>query len=324
MPKAMDPIQRLIQWFKKLERRVKRLETAARLQNSSVDDGALYILSPEGLIVGEPGSSSGSARVYGTLSVDGLLRMLGDLRVQGGGKVVIEGATPITLEVDGGDAIIRIGGATLTASSDLGATLESNDNRVSVNAAGAQVGNDEAGMTVLGELTFLELPTVERSAITKWIGQTVAGNLAYVSGATGGPIGSGDFRWPFPLTSVTREYGPGYEEYEDGVHKGIDFGIAGGTPIPAPADGTVIAKAYEEERGNYLIISHGTHGGYELTTRYYHLQTPSSLGVGDTVTKGQTVGLVGTTGLSTGNHLHYETRRNGEHMNPRSFMDIYG
>lgn len=316
----------------RLMERVDRLENQAPGGATSVSEGSTEFIGEESLKVIGSQVVSGLLQVIGRLTVsglgilkvDGLIDLLGNLKVRDGGYVLVDGDAPIILRVVGNRAEIAIGGARLTAVGDLGATLESSGNRITVNAAGAQVGNDEAGMTVLGGLTFLELPTVERSAIAGWIGQTIAGNLAFVSAASGGPIGSGQFAWPFSLSLVSREYGPGYEEYEDGVHKGIDFAVAGGTPIPAPADGTVIAKAYEEERGNYLIISHGTQDGYELTTRYYHLQSPSPLGVGDTVVKGETVGLVGTTGLSTGNHLHYETRRNGEHMNPRSFMSIYG
>lgn len=127
------------------------------------------------------------------------------------------------------------------------------------------------------------------------------------------------FNWPFSLSNVTKEYGPD-PMYQDGMHKGIDFGIAGGTPIVAPGSGTVSTKSYDGERGNYIIIDHGD----GLTTWYYHLQAPSPLSVGSQVTKGSTVvGYVGTTGLSTGNHLHWETRVDGNHMNPRNFMDQY-
>lgn len=137
---------------------------------------------------------------------------------------------------------------------------------------------------------------------------------------TAAQSGGGErFNWPFSLGDVTKEYGPD-PMYQDGMHKGIDFGIAGGTPIIAPGTGTVTTKSYDGERGNYIIIDHGD----GLTTWYYHLQAPSPLSVGSSVTKGSTVvGYVGTTGLSTGNHLHWETRVNGNHMNPRNFMDQY-
>lgn len=137
--------------------------------------------------------------------------------------------------------------------------------------------------------------------------------------AAPGPGGSERFHWPFSLGTVTQEYGPN-SAYFDGMHKGMDFGIAGGTSIIAPGSGTVTLKTYDGERGNYVIIDHGD----GLTTRYYHLQSPSPLSVGDSVTKGVTnIGPVGNTGFSDGNHLHWETRVDGNHMNPRNFMDLY-
>lgn len=81
--KSIDPLQRLIDWLKRLERRIKALETAPRLQNSSIDAGALWVLSGEGLIVGQPGGGAGSARVYGLLLVDGELRITGQLNMAG-------------------------------------------------------------------------------------------------------------------------------------------------------------------------------------------------------------------------------------------------
>lgn len=143
-------------------------------------------------------------------------------------------------------------------------------------------------------------------------------NVDWVA-ANGGGGGGERFNWPFSLGTVSQEYGPN-GAYDDGMHKGIDFAVSGGTPIVAPGSGTVTTKTYDSERGNYIIIDHG--GG--LSTWYYHLQAPSPLSVGWTVTKGDTVvGYVGTTGFSTGNHLHWETRVNGNHMNPRDFMAQY-
>lgn len=142
-------------------------------------------------------------------------------------------------------------------------------------------------------------------------------NVDWVAAPGGG--GGERFNWPFSLGNVTKEYGPD-SMYQDGMHKGIDFGISGGTPIIAPGTGTVSTKSYDGERGNYIIIDHGD----GFSTWYYHLQSPSPLSVGSAVTKGSTVvGYVGTTGLSTGNHLHWETRVNGNHMNPRDFMAQY-
>lgn len=142
-------------------------------------------------------------------------------------------------------------------------------------------------------------------------------NIDWVAASGGG--GGERFHWPFSLSSVSQEYGPN-SAYSDGMHKGIDFSQGGGTPIVAPGSGTVATKSYDSERGNYIIIDHGD----GLRTWYYHLNAPSPLNVGNAVTKGSTVvGYVGTTGFSTGNHLHWETRVDGNHMNPRDFMAQY-
>lgn len=97
------------------------------------------------------------------------------------------------------------------------------------------------------------------------------------------------------------------------LHAGTDFGARSGSPIFAVADGTVISASYSGGYGNRIILDHG--GG--LTTVYAHC---SSLAVraGQTVRQGQRIGAVGSTGLSTGPHLHFEMRINGRPVNPMS------
>lgn len=154
----------------------------------------------------------------------------------------------------------------------------------------------------------------------------VIGDAQFDEVRQGGGGGPAQFVWPYPLEYTTDEYGP-RPGIGDGFHKGLDFAggpASAGNPIPATADGTVIGKGYQEERGNYIMLDHGMRDGNNLQTWYYHLQSPSPLSVGDSVTQGQTIGLVGNTGLSLGAHLHYETRINGDHLNPRAFMDLYG
>ena len=104
-------------------------------------------------------------------------------------------------------------------------------------------------------------------------------------------------------------------------HTGVDFPAPANTPIRASASGTVIyvrtGAGYGRNwgYGNYLIVDHG--GGF--STLYAHC--PSiPVSVGDTVTKGQTIAYVGTTGWSTGYHLHFEIRRNGAHTNPLNYL----
>lgn len=104
-------------------------------------------------------------------------------------------------------------------------------------------------------------------------------------------------------------------------HTGVDFPAPANTPIRASASGTVIyvrtGAGYGRAwgYGNYLIVDHG--GGF--STLYAHC-TSVAVSVGDTVTKGQTIAYVGTTGWSTGYHLHFEIRRNGAHTNPLNYL----
>lgn len=97
------------------------------------------------------------------------------------------------------------------------------------------------------------------------------------------------------------------------AHKGVDFRASTGTPIPAAGAGRVVARGYNRGHGNYIKIRHN--GSYE--TLYAHMSRfVKNVKVGTTVRQGQTVGYVGSTGLSTGPHLHYEIIKNGKHVNP--------
>lgn len=136
-----------------------------------------------------------------------------------------------------------------------------------------------------------------------------------VDPGTGGGS-SGGYRWPFPTSTVTSEYGP-----RDGrMHEGIDFGVPEGTPIPASNAGTVTGNGYGSGTGYYVDI---THPG-NIKTRYFHMVAQSDVAIGTVVSKSQVIGFVGNTGNSFGAHLHWETIVNGSHWNPRDFMAVYG
>lgn len=123
-----------------------------------------------------------------------------------------------------------------------------------------------------------------------------------------------------PLTSYKRisdEYG--YRIHPTlGVkkfHNGVDFAAASGTPILAAYGGTVVGAAYNSSMGNYVMINHGD----GLYTIYMHA---SALYVsqGQTVKKGDQIAAVGSTGRSTGPHLHFSVRVNGEYVNPWNYL----
>lgn len=101
-------------------------------------------------------------------------------------------------------------------------------------------------------------------------------------------------------------------------HDGIDIPAAEGTPILAAADGTVTETGFDKERGNYVILDHGD----GLTTLYGQCRNlTSGLQEGDTVRAGEMIAAVGSTGMSTGAHLHFEVRKDGQAQNPADYFD---
>jgi len=98
-------------------------------------------------------------------------------------------------------------------------------------------------------------------------------------------------------------------------HKGVDLAQPNGTPVYATADGIVSRAEPYSSYGNYIQIEHGG----ELQTRYAHL-SGYAVAAGQQVSKGQLIGFVGSTGRSTGPHLHYEVRVAGEAVDPRPYM----
>jgi len=98
------------------------------------------------------------------------------------------------------------------------------------------------------------------------------------------------------------------------AHRGVDYAAPRGTPIRAAGDGKVIFRSVKNGYGNAIILQHGGN----ITTLYAHMSRFAGVRVGSRVRQGQTIGYVGSTGLATANHLHYEYRLNGVHRNPRT------
>ncbi len=96
-------------------------------------------------------------------------------------------------------------------------------------------------------------------------------------------------------------------------HRGTDYAAPTGTPVYAAGDGKVVKAGYSRANGNYVFIKHGD----QFETKYLHLHKRSA-GVGQKVQQGDVIGTVGSTGLATGPHLHYEFLMNGVHRNPRT------
>ena len=120
--------------------------------------------------------------------------------------------------------------------------------------------------------------------------------------------------WPLKRVShqvVTAYYGDGRN------HKGIDIASPAGTPIYAAQAGTVVTSRYSNSYGYYVIIDHGN--GYK--TLYAHC-SKLLVSVGEAVYQGEVIALVGTTGISTGNHLHFEVQKDGVKLNPAAFIGL--
>jgi murein DD-endopeptidase MepM/ murein hydrolase activator NlpD len=112
-------------------------------------------------------------------------------------------------------------------------------------------------------------------------------------------------------------YDPYYRVWQ--LHAGADFAAAGGSPIHAAADGRVVQAGWNGGYGNYTCINHGMFKGAGFSTCYGH-QSKILVHLGEYVRHGQVIGRVGTTGASTGYHLHFETRFNGVPRNPLPYL----
>jgi murein DD-endopeptidase MepM/ murein hydrolase activator NlpD len=147
-----------------------------------------------------------------------------------------------------------------------------------------------------------------------------AGVAAPVVG-DGGPVASNGFL-NYPVEGpVTSPFGwrthpiYGYRS----LHDGIDFGAGCGTPIRAAASGRVMEEYFQTAWGNRIIIDHGFHRGVGLATISNHL-SGYAVSTGASVKRGQIIGYVGTTGWSTGCHLHYTVLQNGTPVNPLNWF----
>ena len=171
---------------------------------------------------------------------------------------------------------------------------------------------------VLAEVAALEQSDAALTAIIQAFEAQQAAAAAAASRAGGGsgtfssapPASGGQCRWPI-AGRVTSEYG-----YRWGrLHAGIDIAAPSGTAIGAALAGTIIYSGWQSGYGNVVIISHG--GG--LSTLYGH-QSRLGVSLGQVVGAGQIIGYVGSTGHSTGPHVHFETRYGGVARNPRGCL----
>jgi murein DD-endopeptidase MepM/ murein hydrolase activator NlpD len=151
-----------------------------------------------------------------------------------------------------------------------------------------------------------------RAALRGWAVKTGSGGVGqYEGGKLFMPVNG------WKSSDFGQRYDPYYRVWQ--LHAGTDFAAPGGTPIHAAAFGRVIRAGWYGGYGNYTCISHGQVSGYVFQTCYGH-QSAILVRVGQYVRRGQVIGRVGTTGASTGNHLHFETRFDGVPRSPLQYL----
>ncbi len=211
------------------------------------------------------------------------------------------------------DATIRAGARREESEEQLAALRRSREEKDRLRAS-----IEDRRTHVVDEVAALE---ASDAALTRIIQEYEAQQAAASRAARGGggteassipppPSSGGQCRWP-AAGRVTSEYGRRWGR----LHAGIDIGAPTGTPIGAALAGTVIYAGWQSGYGNVVIVSHG--GG--LSTLYGH-QSRLGASLGQAVSSGQVIGYVGSTGNSTGPHLHFETRYGGVARNPRGCL----
>ncbi|MDU1077174.1 M23 family metallopeptidase, partial [Clostridium sp.] len=143
-------------------------------------------------------------------------------------------------------------------------------------------------------------------------------NNEIVSSSGGGSYNGSKMAWPvIGYTTLSSKFGYRIHPIsgEKKLHTGIDIPAPAGTPVVAANSGTVIISRYDNSYGNMVAIDHG--GG--IVSFYAH-NTERLVKVGDKVSKGQKISTVGTTGYSTGNHLHFEVKKNRTFVDPMNYL----
>ena len=162
------------------------------------------------------------------------------------------------------------------------------------------------------------------SVSSAWGAASVGAGSVQLLGSLPHDVSSGRFTVPIAGAVLTQPFGPTDFWFEPPLgkyphfHTGLDLAAAAGTPVVAAADGVVSAVGSTRGGyGNFVVIAHGD----DLMTLYGHLQA-SVVKVGETVHAGQTIGLEGSTGFSTGPHLHFEVRVKNSVVDPAGYLAV--
>ena len=156
----------------------------------------------------------------------------------------------------------------------------------------------------------------QRDILDELLSDELRPYLLALCGGVGGVVGDGTLQWPLPgHTYISCHFGE-VDAFGNAGHRGTDIPAPEGTPILAAHSGTVLVSGWNDSYGNQVLLDNGA----GLSTRYAHM-TKTAVTAGETVTAGQVIGYVGSTGDSTGNHLHFEVMQNGVRCNPLSVVN---
>ena len=125
--------------------------------------------------------------------------------------------------------------------------------------------------------------------------------------------GNGQLTNPCPSGSVSSTFG--YRTFDNAFHNGLDLAASSGAPTYAADSGTVLIAGWSDSAGNWVVIDHGN----GMVTKYMH-HSALAVTAGQSVSKGQQVGYVGSTGYSSGPHLHFQVEMNGSPVNPQIYL----
>lgn len=167
----------------------------------------------------------------------------------------------------------------------------------------------------------------ESASITMQIRRQLAASRrrTHTSGGGGGgnivmPRSTGIFAWPL-YGQLTSGFGSRFHpiHHRRIMHTGLDIAAPKGRPVGAADGGEVLYAGWRGGYGKVVMINHNSRNGQSVVTLYGHL-SGIAVGIGQTVGKGQTIGYVGSTGYSTGPHLHFEIRLDGVPVNPMGYL----
>ena len=153
----------------------------------------------------------------------------------------------------------------------------------------------------------------QRDILHQLLSEEMRPSLLALCGGTA--VADGELCWPLPgHTYISCHFGE-VDAFGNAGHRGTDIPAPEGTPILAAHSGTVLVSGWNDSYGNQVLLDNGA----GLSTRYAHM-TQTAVTAGEAVTAGQVIGYVGSTGDSTGNHLHFEVMQGGIRVDPLSLV----